>query len=116
MNATPAPAELPETAGDNIQGVGLAGFRKDHQELLFVRFGTEKGALLHRRSHRRRLQPPPPRLRFRRHRLRDRMKMNTDPSTMIASPDPLPNRPPAARPRRAAGSFAGSSYRGGGEQ
>jgi Dyp-type peroxidase family len=29
---------------DNVQGFGLAGFRKDHQELLFVRFGSEKGA------------------------------------------------------------------------
>ena len=33
-----------EVREDNIQGVGLPGFRKDHQELLFVRFGEAKKA------------------------------------------------------------------------
>jgi hypothetical protein len=30
--------------GDNVQGLGLAGFRKDHQELLFVHFADAKRA------------------------------------------------------------------------
>ena len=33
-----------ELRKENVQGVGLAGFRKDHQELLFVRFGEAKKA------------------------------------------------------------------------
>lgn len=33
-----------ELREENVQGVGLAGFRKDHQELLFVRFGEAKKA------------------------------------------------------------------------
>ena len=28
----------------NIQGLGIAGFRKDHQELIFVRLGDVAGA------------------------------------------------------------------------
>jgi Dyp-type peroxidase family len=28
----------------NIQGFGIAGFRKDHQDLMFIRFGDAKGA------------------------------------------------------------------------
>jgi Dyp-type peroxidase family len=34
----------PEPNVENIQGVGLAGFRKDHQELIFVEFGDAKSA------------------------------------------------------------------------
>jgi Dyp-type peroxidase family len=37
----------------NVQGFGIAGFRKDHQELVFVRFGDAKGG----RKLLRRLQP-----------------------------------------------------------
>jgi Dyp-type peroxidase family len=44
MNAQPENTVSTEPDLDNIQGVGLAGFRKDHQELLFVRFGDAKGA------------------------------------------------------------------------
>jgi Dyp-type peroxidase family len=43
MNAQPEAPVSTEANVDNIQGVGLAGFRKDHQELLFVRFGDAKG-------------------------------------------------------------------------
>ena len=44
MNAQPETPVSTEPNLDNIQGVGLAGFRKDHQELLFVRFSGAKKA------------------------------------------------------------------------
>jgi hypothetical protein len=42
MNAQSEAPVSTESNVDNIQGVGMASFRKDHQEVLFVGFGGAK--------------------------------------------------------------------------